>query len=89
MSPEDGIFDTQNEWIVARIDVSKISSGKHIIYIEAMERNNEWGVASYIAVNIDGKEIKPDVKEAPGFSIFFSGMAIILFSLSKIYRNKV
>lgn len=89
MYPEDGIFDTQKEEIVAQIDVSKISAGKHVIYVEAMERNNEWGVASSIAFNIGEGEIKPDAKETPGFSILLGGMAIILFSFSKIYRNKI
>ena len=89
MSPEDGIFDTQKEEIVAQINVSKISAGKHVIYVEAMERNNEWGVASSIAVNVDREEINLMAKETPGFSILFGGMAIILLSLSKIYRKKV
>jgi len=89
MYPEDGIFDSQKEEIFAQINVSKISAGKHIIYVEAMQLNDQWGVASSIAVNIEGGEIKPDPKELPGFSILFGGMAILLFSLSKIFRKKV
>jgi len=93
MSPVDGIFDTQNEEITAQIDVSKISAGKHVIYVEAMERNDKWGVASSISVNIDNAvnmdvgEIMINDKKIPGFIILFSGILIILFSLSKIYRN--
>jgi len=89
MYPEDGVFDTQKEEIVAQIDVSKISAGKHLIYVEAMERNNDWGVASSIALDIGRKEIMPEAKETPGFSILFGGLAIILLSLTKIFRNKL
>ncbi|MDO8726758.1 MAG: hypothetical protein Q7J35_11880 [Candidatus Methanoperedens sp.] len=89
MYPQDGIFDSQKEEIVAQIDISKISDGKHVIYVEAMERNDKWGFTSSIPINIEKGEIKIESKKIPGFIILIGGLAIILFSLSKIFSEKI
>jgi len=52
MSPVDGAFDSHSEEIFADINVSKIAPGKHIIYVESMERNNKWGDAASLAFTL-------------------------------------
>ncbi|MCZ7401091.1 MAG: hypothetical protein O8C61_02595 [Candidatus Methanoperedens sp.] len=89
MYPEDGIFDSQKEEIVAQINVSKISPGKHIIYVEAMQLNDQWGGASSIAITIEGGKINPEANTTPGFGILFGAMAILFVSLRKRFRKKV
>ncbi len=41
--PIDGVFDSQIKQVVTEINTSGISIGTHIIYIQAMERDNRWG----------------------------------------------
>lgn len=63
MSPVDGIFDSQIEDVFARIDISKLSPGKHVVYVEAMERNNNWGVPSSVEFIVEGGSLKvPEAK---------------------------
>jgi hypothetical protein len=58
MYPVDGVFDSMVEDIFAQIDVSKLSPGKHMVYVEAMERNDKWGIASSIEFTIEGGSLK-------------------------------
>lgn len=63
MSPADGVFDSQAEDVFARMDLSKLSSGKHVVYVEAMERKNNWGVPSSVEFIIEGGSLKvPETK---------------------------
>ena len=41
--PVDGVFDSQNEEMIAHINTTGLSAGEHVIYVHAMERNNSWG----------------------------------------------
>ena len=58
MNPVDGIFDSQTEDVFAQIDVSNLSSGKHLVFVEAMERNNKWGIPSSHEFTIEGGNLK-------------------------------
>ena len=58
MSPVDGVFDSQAEDVFARMDLSKLSSGKHVVYVEAMERKNNWGVPSSVEFIVEGGSLK-------------------------------
>ena len=63
MSPVDGVFDSQVEDVSARMDLSKLSSGKHVVYVEAMERKNNWGVPSSVEFIVEGGSLKvPETK---------------------------
>jgi carboxypeptidase T len=54
MAASDGSFDSKVEAIQATIDTSGLSAGRHTIFVESKDINNNWGVPSatflYIAV---------------------------------------
>ena len=60
MEAEDGFLDSKKESIVATIDTSKLSLGRHTIFVHARDDNNNLGVVSAIFLNIT-KDVK-DVK---------------------------
>jgi hypothetical protein len=43
LNPKDGVFSSQNEEAQAQLNSTNISTGAHVLYIHAMERNNRWG----------------------------------------------
>lgn len=86
MSPVDAVFDSQVEEVLAHIDVTKISPGKHIIYIEAMERDDKWGTPVSLGFTLEGGELRPEEDSNPGPGILFGGLVIILIVLRR-YLN--
>ena len=52
IAPGDGSFDTKVEDIQATIDTTGLSTGRHTVFIESMDVNNNWGVPSAIFLNI-------------------------------------
>ncbi len=44
MSASDGNFDSSFENIVATIDTTGLSTGKHMLFIESRDADNNWGV---------------------------------------------
>ncbi len=46
MTPVDGSFNSKVEDIQATIDTTGLSSGRHIIFVESKDVNNNWGVVS-------------------------------------------
>lgn len=66
MHPQDGAFDSQTEEIFAEIDTSNMSPGKHVIYVEAMQRMDKWGAPASIVFDLEredssGKTLSPDI----------------------------
>jgi hypothetical protein len=80
MYPVDGVFDSMVEDIFAQIDVSGLSPGKHVVYIEAMERNGKWGIASSIGFTIEGGSLKPLENKKTGMLPFADTLAILLIA---------
>jgi hypothetical protein len=78
MYPVDGVFDSMVEDIFAQIDVSKLSPGKHVVYVEAMERNDKWGIASSIEFKIEGGSLKALENKKTGMLSFANTLAILL-----------
>jgi hypothetical protein len=58
MSPADGIFDSQREDVFARMEISGLSAGKHVVFVEAMERKDNWGLPSSLEFTITGSDLK-------------------------------
>ena len=78
MSPSDGVFDTQVEEVSAQIDISKISPGKHFIYLEAMERDDKWGTPISLEINLEGEVLKLTEKDNSGIGLLLGGLAILM-----------
>lgn len=58
MHPVDGIFDSQVEDVFGEMDVSQLSPGSHVVYVEAMERKDNWGIPSSLEFTINGGGLK-------------------------------
>ena len=78
MYPVDGVFDSKVEDIFAQIDRSKLSPGKHVVYIEAMERNNKWGIASSIEFTIEGRSLNTQENKNLSMPTLADTLAILL-----------
>ncbi len=78
MSPSDGVFDSQVEEVFGRIDISKISPGKHFIYLEAMERDDKWGTPISLEINLEGEVLNLTEEEKPGIGLLLGGLAILM-----------
>jgi hypothetical protein len=87
ISPVDGVFDSQTEEISARINVSRISPGKHVIYVEAMERDDKWGAPASIEINVEGEEIKLSEENDLGLGILAGGLTLILIFINQVIRG--
>jgi PKD repeat protein len=46
MSPSDGSFDSKIENLEAMIDTTGLASGRHTIFVESKDINDNWGVPS-------------------------------------------
>lgn len=81
MQPVDGVFDSQTEEVYGEVDVSKISSGKHVIYVESMERDNKWSNPATLAVRLENGELKVDdeKKSSTFFIIPALGILVIVY----------
>ncbi len=78
MSPVDGVFDSQVEEVSAKINVTKISPGKHVIYIESMERNDKWGTPVSLPFEHNGEELKISEGSDPVPGLLLGGFALVL-----------
>jgi carboxypeptidase T len=47
-----GNFNTTREDIEAVIDTSNLSNGQHIVFVEAMDLNGNWGVPTAVFLNV-------------------------------------
>ena len=61
MTANDGSFNSANEAIVASIDTTNLSDGKHTVYVQAKDADNNWGVVTAIFLNIDSNAVLPTV----------------------------
>jgi hypothetical protein len=89
LNPEDGIFDSQNEEAQVQLNSTNISTGGHVLYIHAMERNNRWGEfyqANFTVIQnrVNGKSI-PNLTE-PG--VIYGLISIILSYLFILGRSR-
>lgn len=78
MYPTDGVFDSMVEDVFAQTDVSKLSPGKHVVYVEAMERNDKWGIASSIEFTIEGGSLKTQDNKKISMLTLIDTSAILL-----------
>jgi glutaredoxin len=78
MYPVDGAFDSMVEDISVQIDVSGLSPGNHVVYVEAMERNDKWGIASSIEFTIDGEGLKTSENKTLSMLTLVDTLVILL-----------
>ncbi len=87
MFPVDGTFDSQEEEIFAELNASNITPGKHVIYIEAMERNNKWGLPASTGFTVDGNMVMNDPKKI-SYGIFpLLGVLAAFLVKKRLSRN--
>ena len=87
MNPADGIFDSQTENVFAQIDVSNLSSGKHLVFVEAMERNNKWGLPSSHEFAIEGGSLK-EIEKKNTSMLTLADTIAILFIVFVVRRTR-
>src|SRR5659263_72060 len=80
MFPVDGVFDSQAEDVFAQIDISGLSQGKHRVFVEAMERKNNWGVPSSLEFTIEGQDLKSGEKKNTSMLTLADTLAILLIA---------
>jgi signal peptidase I len=80
MFPVDGVFDSQAEDVFAQIDISGLSQGKHVVFVEAMERNNNWGLPSSLEFTIEGLDLKSGEKKKTSMLTLADTLAILLIA---------
>jgi hypothetical protein len=56
MTASDGSFNSTVEGIQATIDTTGLSGGRHIIFVEARDANNNWGVPTAIFLNVNAPD---------------------------------
>jgi carboxypeptidase T len=54
VNASDGNFNSTNESLQAEIDTTHLIPGQHIIFVEAMDADGNWGVPSAIFLKITG-----------------------------------
>lgn len=91
MYPVDGIFDSQVEEVFAEVDVSKISSGKHMMFVEAMERNDEWGIPSSHEFTIEAGNLRDEEEKKAGMSMLADTLItlLIIFVMRRFVAGSV
>ena len=80
MQPVEGAFDSQTEEVYGEVDVSKISSGKHVIYVESMERDNKWSTPVSLAVKLENGELKVDSEKKSSIFLLFAALDIMVIA---------
>ncbi|MCZ7358094.1 MAG: S-layer protein domain-containing protein [Candidatus Methanoperedens sp.] len=99
----NGTYDSQVEDVTAEINTTNISVGAHVIYIHAMERNNNWGEFYPVNFTITEKSMVSDIKKVihnvlgsvilaliTGLTaayLFYSKPLWRLYSISKLVRK--
>ncbi|PWB50771.1 MAG: hypothetical protein C3F06_11985 [Candidatus Methanoperedenaceae archaeon] len=87
MAPVDGNFDSQTEDIFAEIDVSNLSSGKHLVFVEAMERNNKWGLPTSFEFTIESGSLK-EIENKNTSMLALADIIAILLIVFAVRRNR-
>jgi hypothetical protein len=54
MSASDGAFDEQTEIVTGEVNGCNLSSGKHTVYIRAMDADGNWGPTTATWVTVEG-----------------------------------
>lgn len=62
MSPTDGSFNSKIEGIEATIDTTGLTSGRHTIFIESKDANNNWGVTGSTFLYIIEPGVSPVIE---------------------------
>ncbi len=87
MQPVDGVFDSRSEEVYAEIDVSKISRGKHVVYVEAMERENKWSTPDSLAVKLENGELKVDNKKRMSIFLLLAWLDGVVIAFMLIMKG--
>ncbi|KCZ71483.1 hypothetical protein ANME2D_02213 [Candidatus Methanoperedens nitroreducens] len=88
MSPVDGIFDSQTEEVFAEIEISNMSPGKHVIYIESMERNDKWGIPASLAFTREGAVLRVENDKKLSYGTFPLLGILAAFLLRRLVQKK-
>ena len=62
MTPADGAFDEKTESVVATLDTSSLSQGRHIIFVRSQDINGNWGAVSAAFVYVLDPEVSPVIE---------------------------
>ena len=60
--PDDGVFDTENEYLTGRIDLSELSLGRHQLYVHVEDIDQNWSEIYEISFDIVAEEYKSNWK---------------------------
>ena len=52
MSPTDGNFNSSVEGVLATIDTSSLSLGRHLVFVQGQDANGNWGVVSAVFLDV-------------------------------------
>ncbi|VVB85806.1 S-layer protein [uncultured archaeon] len=85
--PSDGTFDTQTEMVTADIKTNDLSTGEHVIFVHAMERDNKWGTFSQVNFSVNSTGSTESKMSAPGLSVAYLIIGLILAYLVA-YKSK-
>jgi hypothetical protein len=91
MEASDGSFNSKSEGIKASIDTSQLSAGRHILFVESMDADGNWGVPSAIFLTV-AAELTPDLAQAdalPGEVITYTLVFTNGLSSSKEFKVSV
>jgi carboxypeptidase T len=66
----DGNFNQKVEAVTAAIDTTGLGPGRHIVYVESQDANNNWGVpsAAFLQVSLYGLTVSPLQDTKLGFA---------------------
>lgn len=52
MGPADGSFNTKTEGVIATVDTSGLSNGRHTFYVRGRDLSNSWGPISAVFLHV-------------------------------------
>jgi glutaredoxin len=82
MYPVDGVFDSNEEEISAKINVSGLSVGKHTVYVEAMERDNNWGDPASLDFTVNGVTVPNNVNLKSNLTIMLGTFTLTFTAIA-------
>ncbi len=62
MAPSDGSFNSKIENIIATVDTTGLTSGRHTIYVESKDLVGNWGVPSATFLYIVNPDVSPVIE---------------------------
>lgn len=89
--PTDGTFNSQTEDTEAQFNSTNISTGAHVLYIHAMERNNRWGEFYQVDFSVIPDGVSASEKSIPNLSdpgMIYGLISIILSYLIILCRGR-